>query len=183
MGETKRLRIYLASSWRNPHQPAVLAALRGAGHQVYDFRNPIPGDTGFSWRQISEKPPQQWTPDEYLAVLDHPIARRGFRLDMAALEECDTCVLVLPCGRSAHLELGYATGAGKRTFVLLDKTIDEPELMYRMCDRLVRDVDELLIALTQERCDECGVWSVEGEFDEGQFVCAKCADAEEVAHG
>ena len=27
----------------------------------------------------------------------------------------DTFVLVLPCGRSAHLELGWAVGQGKRT--------------------------------------------------------------------
>lgn len=33
--------------------------------------------------------------------------------------ECDLCVLVLPCGRSAHLELGYAVGAGKVTIVLI----------------------------------------------------------------
>lgn len=33
-------KIYVASSWRNPYQPEVVAALRKAGHQVYDFRNP-----------------------------------------------------------------------------------------------------------------------------------------------
>lgn len=33
-------RIYLASSWRNEHQPRILALLRDAGHEVYDFRHP-----------------------------------------------------------------------------------------------------------------------------------------------
>lgn len=33
-------RIYVASSWRNKYQPEVVAALRKAGHKVYDFRNP-----------------------------------------------------------------------------------------------------------------------------------------------
>ena len=32
-------RIYVASSWRDPYQPEVVAALREAGHEVYDFRN------------------------------------------------------------------------------------------------------------------------------------------------
>jgi len=44
--------IYVASSWRNTHQPSVVAALREAGHDVYDFRNPRPGDHGFHWSMI-----------------------------------------------------------------------------------------------------------------------------------
>lgn len=91
-------KIYVASSWRNSHQPAVVQALRADGHDVYDFRNPAPGD-------------------------------------------CDCCVLVLPCGRSAHLELGYAIGAGKPTFILLAE--GEPELMYKMSPYLCADMDEL----------------------------------------
>ena len=34
-----------------------------------------------------------------------------------ALRACDGCVLVLPSGRSAHLEAGWAAGAGKRVVV------------------------------------------------------------------
>lgn len=42
----------------------------------------------------------------------------------------DVCVLVMPCGRSAHLEAGWFVGAGKPTLILLEN--GEPELMYRM---------------------------------------------------
>ncbi|MCQ2145827.1 MAG: hypothetical protein MJY72_08790 [Bacteroidales bacterium] len=38
------MKIYVASSWRNPHYPAVVAALRDAGFDVYDFRNPGDGE-------------------------------------------------------------------------------------------------------------------------------------------
>lgn len=31
------MKIYVASSWRNPSQQTVVQALRGAGHDVYDF--------------------------------------------------------------------------------------------------------------------------------------------------
>ena len=65
---------------------------------------------------------------------------------MTALDACEACVLVLPCGRSAHLELGHASGAGKRTIVLLAEGC-EPELMYRMCSALCATVDEVLAAL------------------------------------
>jgi hypothetical protein len=66
---------------------------------------------------------------------------------MAAMEKADAFVLVLPCGRSAHLELGWAVGAGKRTAILLDPDArDEvtPELMYRMVDFVTPSVYDLL---------------------------------------
>lgn len=31
----------------------------------------------------------------------------------------DTCVLALPCGRSAHLEAGWMSGAGKKLIVYM----------------------------------------------------------------
>lgn len=142
------MKIYVASSWRNTRQPAVVAALRAAGHVVYDFKNPREGDVGFSWKQILDKKPQDWTPREYRdEVLTHTRASEGFSLDMNALTLCDACVLVLPCGRSAHLELGYATGAGKRTIVLLDDRIDEPELMYLMNTSIALTLDEVIDSL------------------------------------
>ena len=36
-------KIYVASSWRNAFYPDVVKALREAGHEVYDFRNPPTG--------------------------------------------------------------------------------------------------------------------------------------------
>ncbi len=133
------MKVYLASSWRNEAQPGVLADLKDAGHEVYDFRNPEPGDNGFSWRDI-EPDWKGWDPAKFRDALQHPIAQHGFGLDMRALEWSEACVLLLPCGRSAHLELGWAVGAGRKTAVIL--TDGEPELMYLMCDQLCLDVEE-----------------------------------------
>jgi hypothetical protein len=117
------MKIYVASSWRNPWQPGVVALLRNAGHDVYDFRQPVPGEDGFRWSEI-DGDWQQWNPKRYRSALDHPVARHGFKRDMDALRSCDVCVLVLPCGNSAHLELGWACGAGKRTAVLFPYGVD-----------------------------------------------------------
>lgn len=111
------MRIYVASSWRNPWQPGVVALLREVGHEVYDFRQPVPGEDGFRWSEI-DGGWQSWEPHVYRAALKHPVAEHGFKRDVDALRGCDACVLVLPCGASAHLELGWACGAGKRTAVL-----------------------------------------------------------------
>jgi len=64
-------------------------------------------------------------------------------LDIDALLAADTVVLVLPCGRSAHLELGLAIGAGKRTAILLTDTL-EPELMYKAVDFMTPSLPALL---------------------------------------
>lgn len=123
------MKVYVASSWRNTRQPEVVRALRDVGHEVYDFKQPVPGDNGFHWTEI-DGGWKEWTPERFKTALDHPIAQAGYEKDMGALESCDVCVLVMPCGRSAHLEAGYAIGAGKPTFILLAN--GEPELMYKM---------------------------------------------------
>lgn len=143
MSEHKRLKVYVASSWRNPRQGAVVAALRQAGHDVYDFRAPALGQDGFSWSEIDLNW-QTWTPRKFREALQHLAAKRGFSFDVRALASADATVLVLPCGRSAHLELGYAAGSGQRTFVLCDSTLDEPELLYLMATGICLDIAELL---------------------------------------
>ena len=66
-------KIYVASSWRNQHQPQVVSFLREQGHEVYDFSHPA-GKTGFQWSQI-DKNWENWSTDQYRVALDHPIAQ------------------------------------------------------------------------------------------------------------
>jgi hypothetical protein len=142
VAEQRPLRIYVASSWRNDLQPGVVSALRQDGFEVYDFKNP-PSRAGFGWRQLALGDPSTWSTALWREALEHPVAIAGFNSDMGSLRACDVCVLVLPCGRSAHLELGWAVGAGKRTVVLAAATLDEPELMVKMCHAIALDLPEL----------------------------------------
>ena len=144
----EKSKIYVASSWRNKKQPAVVSALKAQGHAVYDFKNPKDGDNGFHWSDIDPYW-TSWTPEECRAHLDHTIAERGFKNDFDAMEWADTFVLVQPCGRSAHLELGWACGKGKKTCILLDN--GEPELMVKMVDFIAIDLDEVIQWLTNQR--------------------------------
>lgn len=144
--DDRRPYVYVASSWRCDMHPAVVAALRAAGIGHYDFRNPA-GRTGFSWKDVGGSPlgpeNERESVNRYLEMLEHPAAIVGFESDLAAMRRADTFVLVLPCGRSAHLELGWAVGQGKRTAILLeDPTV--PELMYRMVDYLATSLVDLL---------------------------------------
>jgi hypothetical protein len=142
------MKVYVASSWRNERQPEVVRAIRAAGHQVYDFRNPneeiLELDQGFHWSDIDPEW-QTWPPSQFINALDHPLALGGYNRDYAALETADAVVLVMPCGRSAHLELGFGVGRGKASIILLSD--GEPELMYKMVPNLVTSIEEVIIAL------------------------------------
>jgi hypothetical protein len=145
------MRIYVASSWRNRYQPEVVESLREHQFEVYDFRHPAPGDEGFAWAEI-DPAWQSWAPEQYLEALQHPLAQVGFAQDRLALQMADITVLVLPCGRSAHLELGYAVGVGQRTAVLMLESC-EAELMYLLADRVCLSMDELLAWLQELLAD------------------------------
>ena len=134
--------IYIASSWRNPYYTGVVERLRKEGFDVYDFRNPPHGGPGFHWTDVDENAPS-WTFEEYAKGLQHPLSERQFASDLEALEQADTCVLVLPCGRSAHTEAGWMAGAGKRVVAYIPEMV-EPELMYKLFDGVVGSLEELV---------------------------------------
>lgn len=109
---------------------------------MYDFRHPAPGEHGFHWQETGA-PPLPWDARIYRHVLTHPLARKGFELDMRALSRCDVVVLVLPAGRSSSWELGWAMGQGKTAIVLMEEPTADPELMFSGAD-IVGSLDELL---------------------------------------
>ncbi len=135
-------KIYVASSWRNVHYESVVRALCEAGHDVYDFRNPPSGDEGFKWSCVSADY-MDWSPQEYREQLGHPKAVRQFGNDIEAMKACDTCVLVLPCGRSAHTEAGWFAGSGRKVLAYIPEK-QEPELMYKLFDGVCCSMDELI---------------------------------------
>lgn len=136
------MKVYVASSWRNERQPEVVEALRAAGHEVYDFRNP-PNGAGFGWEQITERKWELSMPVHLIEALNHERAEEGFNADFDALQACDAVVMVQPCGVSAALELGWAVGAQKFTSVLLAPNV-EPELMLKMAGQLCQSLPEVI---------------------------------------
>lgn len=158
-------KIYLAASWRNARQPEVVKLLRDRGHKLYDFRNPAPGEHGFSWSAV-DVGYREWKPDQWAKLMGeevepglyraswqstNPTFIRGYRFDKRALDWCNVCVCLLPCGRSAHLEAGYAIGQGKPTIFYISPDQFEPELMYLLSGIIVTSDDALLAALRMVR--------------------------------
>ncbi len=134
-------KIYVASSWRNLYYPDVVSRLREAGHEVYDFRNPPHGQGGFKWQNL-DPDFGSWDVEQYRQGLLHPSSELQFKADLDALNWADTCLLVLPCGRSAHTEAGWMKGAGKKVIVYIPE-MQEAELMYKLFDLVSDNLEEL----------------------------------------
>ncbi len=116
--------------------------MKKAGHEVFDFRHPWERYDGFHWSNIDERW-QDWSVEEYKTGLRHPVAIEKFGRDFDARKWADVCVLVLPCGRSAHAEAGWFSGAGRKVIAYIPEP-QEPELMYKLFDGVVSTMEELL---------------------------------------
>lgn len=131
------MKIYLASSWKNTVYGRVLSLLRACGYEVYDFRDPVDGNGTFNWEGIVDMSKGGVFPARTnIELLGTMPVYNGFMRDFDAMRAADCCVLLLPCGRSAHLEAGYFKGAGKGLIVALTEP-QGPDLMYKMADCVV----------------------------------------------
>lgn len=122
------MKIYVASSWKNTFYPGVVFALRDRGHEVWDWRNPPTGGNGFSWKEADGDGGEINTPD-LNRLLQHPAAQTGFRSDLQGMHWAVAAILLLPSGRSAHMEAGWLQGSGKPVYVLRPMP-EGPDLMH-----------------------------------------------------
>jgi hypothetical protein len=136
MLKNRQRKIYIASSWKNAEKVRYLAKmLRADGHLVFDFTDMDNRPEGLDkfvfgakqWAEHSGKSPNEI---EYKDFLTWPPTQRAFKSDRAGLDWADTVVLVLPSGRSSHLEAGYGVGAGKELFIFGDLPVGEFDAMY-----------------------------------------------------
>lgn len=120
------IKIYVASSWKNPQHEVVIEDLRGRGYQVYDYRK---FNVAFSWEAIDPNY-EKWTPEEYLLALGCLDVSEAFWKDMNALHEADVVLGLDPLGVSSGFELGWAAGYGKPVILLVGE-FTKPELMIK----------------------------------------------------
>jgi hypothetical protein len=126
-------RVYIASSWKNvSHVRELARVLREEGHEVFDFtdaenRPDGLGNFVFNASKWAGKPLDEIDWKEFLG---YDATVRAFHSDLAGLDWADTVVLLLPSGRSSHLEAGYAVGQGKTLCIHGDLPLGEFDAMY-----------------------------------------------------
>jgi hypothetical protein len=135
------MKIYIASSWKNESWLIKLAiSLKEEGHSVDLFCESYSDRYVFDYRKLNNNPYQEMN---CIAFLQQSQSKRAIYEDKKWLAWADCCVLVLPAGRSAHLEAGYAKGQGKRLYILGEFPKGEFDVMYGFADGLFSDFNGL----------------------------------------
>lgn len=167
-------KVYLIGSLREPRVHDVAMAMRAKGYEVFD-----------DWRSPGPEADEHWESYEkargrtYIEALYDSHAENVFEYDQKHLAAADAVVLVLPAGKSAHLELGWAVGKGKPSYILMNGEPERYDIMYRFATKVVMTLDELLEELPGSTnispalpVSTPGVWQREG--DGRNDVCGSC---------
>lgn len=141
---------YIAGSLRNPRIPQIAKLVRQAGYGEYS-----------EWYSGGQRADDDWTAHEKLKGRRFVEAIKGYHavqvmeMDLRHLNRCDGLILVMPAGKSGHLELGWMIGQGKLGIVLMDGEPDRFDCMYALPNLSVVDSEESLVEelgqLTQGR--------------------------------
>ena len=134
--------VYLIGSLRNPKVTEVASEIRKLGFDVFDdwmAAGPIADD---AWRDYEKARGHSY--EEALAGI---AAKHVFEFDLFHLDRSDIVVLLMPSGKSAHLELGYSIGKGKPGFVLFDTEPERYDVMYQFASGVFFALEDLLKAL------------------------------------
>ena len=130
--------IYLIGSLRNPEIPKIGNYLRTFGLDIFD-----------DWWSASEDA-DDWLRDyykernfSYKEILHSHAAKHIFAFDKYHLDRADTGLLVMPAGRSGHMELLYMIGQGKPGYVLFDKEPERVDIMYQFATDVFFDLESL----------------------------------------
>ena len=140
------MKIYLIGSLRNPEVPVLGNELRAEGYEVFDDWFAAGPEADDYWQQYEQNRGHTYT--EALAGL---AAGHVFEFDREHLFEANVGILMLPAGKSGHLELGILIGQNKRTYILLDGEPERFDVMYRFATGVFTDKSALFSALKEIR--------------------------------
>lgn len=141
------MKVYLLSSLKNPRLPHIGNAIRAFGFEVFDHWWGGGPEADDWWQRYETIRGRSYSE----ALYDH-YAQHIFTYDLGHLNSSDIGVLVLPCGKSGHLELGYLVGQGKPTYVLFNGEPERYDVMYLFATKIFFDEESLLRELKGARC-------------------------------
>lgn len=140
------MKVYLAGRLADPDIPTLTALLTKHSLDVFsEWYTPGP-EADVRWRDY-----EQALGIDYITALQRPSAQNTYQFDKRHIDASDVMVAVLPCGKSAHLEIGYMIGKGKPVFLLMRDEPDRWDVMYNFVYEngggIVKSVDDLVTKL------------------------------------
>jgi hypothetical protein len=133
--------LYLIGSLRNPRIPSLAKRLREENPDVEVFDD---------WYAAGPEADDYWKSYEqgrgraYQDALKGYAARHVFDFDKFHLDRATHTLLVLPAGKSGHMECMYAAyGVGSETAILLDAEDVRWDVMYQFIPTILESDDEV----------------------------------------
>lgn len=134
--------VYIIGSLRNSSVPEFANELESHGIEAFaDWISPGPDADDFL-RDYSKARGR-----DYKQTLNSHAARHIFEFDLHHLNRCDAAVMLMPCGKSGHLELGYTIGKGKPGYILFDAEPERVDVMHAFATDVFFNKAELLKTL------------------------------------
>lgn len=132
--------IYVIGSLKNEKIPHIAKELRETlGVEVFDdWFSPGPEADDF-WRKY-----EKIRGSSYKQALSNWAGKHVFEFDKHHIDRLGIGVMVMPTGKSGHLELGYMLGQGKKGYILFDKEPERWDVMYQFASGIFFDKDELI---------------------------------------
>mgnify|MGYP001562236938 FL=1 len=133
------MKIYLIGSLRNPDVPELANDIRRLGYDVFD-----------DWYAAGEIADDAWRDYEigrghnFEEALKGYAAHHVFDFDIYHLNHSDIGILLLPAGKSGHLELGYLIGRGCPCYIIYPEEPARFDVMYLMANKVFASTKELL---------------------------------------
>lgn len=134
--------IYLIGSLRNPEVPKLAQTLRKAGHIVFDDWYAAGPEADDKWMEYEKN-----RGHDFATALNGFAAQHVYSYDKSHLDRCGVGVLLMPAGKSGHLELGYMIGQGKPGYILLPSEPERFDVMYNFASGVFSKQEDLLDAL------------------------------------
>ena len=147
------MKIYIASSWKNADDVRVIASmLHELGFEVDDFTDDTKGRFVFHYSELGEVQVL-----DAINFLKDERSQRAFQEDKNWIDWADCVLLLLPAGKSSHLEAGYAKGSSKKLVIYqYSYPKGEFDVMYGFADLLTDDFKEVIKFLQEpHKCIDC----------------------------
>ncbi len=129
---------FVSGRWRNRDNVLDLTRrIRKKGYQVYCFL-----EASHSVHRVNNDPEEDMQRFEKLDWRNDPYVKEVFHNDMNGEKNSDAFVMLLPAGKSCHIEAGVAYGMRKKCILIGEQK--EAESLYLIFNETYSSVDEFL---------------------------------------
>jgi hypothetical protein len=129
---------FVSGRWRNRDNILDLVRnIREKGYTVYCFF-----EASHAIERVKNDPEESMKHFEKRDWRNDPYVKEVFDNDMTGEKNSDTFVMLLPAGKSCHIEAGAAYGMGKKCILIGEQK--EAESLYLIFDEMYPTVEEFL---------------------------------------